>query len=497
MNGRVLWVAVAVVALALLLVALPTSPAHAGGVVTECDEAHLLTALSGGGTVTFSCSDFIALTNPITISANTTIDGSGQDITISGSSAGRVFTVKSGISLTLNKLRVAWGKDTSTLGGGALYSDGGHVIITNSMFSDNSAAYFGGGVMIYNGTLTVTNSTFSGNSAGGLGGGITSYNSTVSVSNSTVDANSAAKSQVADGSGGGLYSEGGQLTVSNSTFYLNSAEGNGGGIASDNSTVTLTNCTFYRNSADVAGNSLERSGSGSLTLRNTIVANPLPSANCAGSIVDGGGNLSYPDASCPGIVRNPLLQTLNDNGGPTFTMLLGRGSPAIDAANDATCAAPPVNNLDQRGVRRPQGAHCDIGAVEQQPYSVSDIVKVPDDYPTIQEAVDAAAEGSEIWVARGIYEENLSVTEGITLFGGWDADFASRTPGDSIIDGQGVGRAISITCTMSDTLVTIDGFTLEGGNATGLGGAPELLSVADDPPEDATAGLRSGTAPRA
>ena len=50
-------------------------------------------------------------------------------------------------------------------------------------------------------------------------------------------------------------------------------------------------------------------------------------------------------------------------------MLLGRGSPALDAAVDAICAAPPVNNLDQRGVKRPQGAHCDIGAVEQQPYS--------------------------------------------------------------------------------------------------------------------------------
>ena len=46
-------------------------------------------------------------------------------------------------------------------------------------------------------------------------------------------------------------------------------------------------------------------------------------------------------------------------------MLLGRGSPALDAAVDAICAAPPVNNLDQRGVKCPLGAHCDIGAVEQ------------------------------------------------------------------------------------------------------------------------------------
>ena len=44
---------------------------------------------------------------------------------------------------------------------------------------------------------------------------------------------------------------------------------------------------------------------------------------------------------------------------------LGPGSAAIDAGNDATCAAVPVNNRDQRGIARPQGVHCDIGAVER------------------------------------------------------------------------------------------------------------------------------------
>jgi hypothetical protein len=61
---------------------------------------------------------------------------------------------------------------------------------------------------------------------------------------------------------------------------------------------------------------------------------------------------------------DPLLGLLQDNGGPTWAMALGPGSAAIDAANDATCAAAPVNSLDQRGVTRPQGAHCDIEAFE-------------------------------------------------------------------------------------------------------------------------------------
>jgi hypothetical protein len=48
-------------------------------------------------------------------------------------------------------------------------------------------------------------------------------------------------------------------------------------------------------------------------------------------------------------------------------MALLPGSAAIDAATDAICAAPPVNNRDQRGITRPQGAHCDIGAYEALP----------------------------------------------------------------------------------------------------------------------------------
>ena len=65
--------------LILLALAVSASPVQAGGIVSVCDQAHLLTALAGGGTVTFSCSGTIILTAEITIVANTTIDGSGQD----------------------------------------------------------------------------------------------------------------------------------------------------------------------------------------------------------------------------------------------------------------------------------------------------------------------------------------------------------------------------------------------------------------------------------
>jgi len=97
-------------------------------------------------------------------------------------------------------------------------------------------------------------------------------------------------------------------------------------------------------------------------LQNTIVANSAAGGNCSGAITDSGGNLSYPDNTCPGINSDPVLGPLQNNGGPTHTMALGPGSAALDAADDAICAPAPVNNLDQRGA--PRVGRCDIGAYE-------------------------------------------------------------------------------------------------------------------------------------
>src|SRR5882762_6536561 len=144
--------------------------ARAGGVVSSCDEASLLTAVTGGGMVTFTCSGTITLTATITILADTTIDGAGQNVTISGGNAVRVFFVPSGVQLNLNKITIANGNaNSSTYAQGGGIASYGTLTVTNSTFSGNSAQ-FGGGIFSY-GTLTVTNSTFTGNSAG-LGGGI-------------------------------------------------------------------------------------------------------------------------------------------------------------------------------------------------------------------------------------------------------------------------------------------------------------------------------------
>ena len=440
--------------LVLLAVGLLPSPAQAGGVVTVCDEAHLLAALAGGGTVTFACSGVITLTNTIMIAADTTIDGSGQDVTISGNDAVRVLAVNSGVTFNLNALTIAHGAvgdyeagggismrdgtltvsnstfaGNSAHGGGGIYKAGGAATLTNSTFSGNYASQYvtsastGGGILNDGGTLdvsdcvfsgngayggagaidnrgaltvsastfsgnyassgrstggggignggmaTVSNSTFSGNSASGTysaaGGGIYNYG-TLSVSNSTFSDNRA--SAYWGGGGGGIENDGGRLAVSNSTFSGNSATSNelvgsiGGGIRNVDGTLTVSNSSLSGNSATY-GSGIWNSGTATLT--NTIVADNRPGENCRGNpISDGGGNLSYPDTTCPGTNADPLLGPLQMNGGPTLTMDPGPGSAAIDAGDDAICAAAPVNNLDQRGFTRPVGAHCDIGAVE-------------------------------------------------------------------------------------------------------------------------------------
>lgn len=236
------------------------------------------------------------------IAENLVIDGAGAKIAITGNNF-RILTINSGIIVTLNALTFQNGKDT-LLGGG----------IHNS------------------GALTVTNSTFIGNQAI-AGGGIANFGS-LTIANSAFSAN------IATGYGGGVYNEAGTLTIFNSAFSANSAPANSGGAVYNKLGATLN-------------------------YANTILANSS-GGDCfnAGSISTNSHNL-VEDASCSaGLNSDPLLDALADNGGPTRTFKLLAGSPAIDAGDDATCAASPVNNLDQRGVTRPLGPHCDIGSYE-------------------------------------------------------------------------------------------------------------------------------------
>ena len=411
-DGRGLSLLVAVIALAL---ACPPA-ARAGGVVTACNEPGLKAALVGGGTVTFSCSGTITvLGGTITISQNTTIDGTGHNITISGGGKIQLFIVNSERTLNLKNLTVADGFNGAGNGGGVL--NNGTLNVTNCTFRGNAAQTSneggtgGNGGGIYNqDQLTITNSTFENNTASGFsqsssiagaGGGMFNDND-ATITNSTFHGNSGV-------SGGAIFtgsqSDGGLLVVDNSVFYNNQITGSpsdgpglggGGGIFNQAFITVVTNSTFFGNGGasaaggniynccntkgtalldnDTIAGGIAASGlggnvsninseqqTGTLFLENTILANASSGMNCNGSMTDLGGNLRWPtsDSTCVGSYGDPKLGTLADYGGPTFTMPLQTGSTAINTAIEKFC--PPT---DQRGVIRPQGPQCDIGAFE-------------------------------------------------------------------------------------------------------------------------------------
>ena len=290
--------------------------------------------------------------------------------------------------VTLSELTIQNGY--SQIGGGGI-ENAGSLTLSSSIVTENKAQAFcsefgcsgGQGGGIYNsGTLTINNSTLRGNEAlgsafrihaiFGAGGGVYNLGS-LTVSNSTVSGNHALDGGSGGASGGGIVN-GGALVVNNSTLTANYAESSkrseGGGIYSTSTSPIISNNTFSGNSAALGGNIY-----GSMVLQNTIVAHSAAGGNCYGTMTSVGYNLSS-DNTCnfsgPGDLNNtdPTLGPLQNNGGPTQTMALLPGSPAIDAGNPNGCTDGKGNHLttDQRGAPRPDkhSGICDIGAYEFQ-----------------------------------------------------------------------------------------------------------------------------------
>ena len=369
--------------LALLVFALSAATSSAlacvvgTGTSASCTGAALDACLPGGasfdGTVTFACGGAATITlgSRKIISADTTIDGGGV-ITISGplntGPGGTGFSLtSSGVTFTVENLTIANGR---ALVGGAINNMRGTLIVTNSTFSGNSSPNGGAIVNGAIGTLIVTNSNFSSNH-GTFGGGAILNGGTATVTNSSFSANSSSTA-------GGAISNLNFLIVTNSTFSGNSVSGDGGAIA-NGGPLTVTNSTFSGNSATFGGGAIYGAPA-SVTLVNSILADSTSGGNCGGTIADGGHNLDdgttcgFTGTGCATTTgtsfcnTNPLLDPagLASNGGPTQTIALEAMSPAINAGNETVCAAPPVNNLVQRGFVRPgMGAtNCSVGAYE-------------------------------------------------------------------------------------------------------------------------------------
>jgi CSLREA domain-containing protein len=233
---------------------------------------------------------------------------------------------------------------TSPLGGGVFVGALGGFISSNltiadSTISGNTAVGFppfltngvGGGVAVSSlGTVTITNSTIAGNTATGydaLGGGIAALMANVSVRSSTI-ADNAATATTGSASGGNLWRSIAANSPQQGSLVLTDSIVSGGSLSSPG-TTTGPNCA----PGAVTGES--------------------------GRNIESGTSCGLSSPSLSG--TNPLLEPLADYGGPTDVMRPTELSPAVGAALSSCQAA------DQRGVTRPQGGACDIGAVERVP----------------------------------------------------------------------------------------------------------------------------------
>ncbi len=339
---------------------------------------------------------------PLVIATDVSIVGPGAlNFVISGGGASRVFTVNAGSIASISQLTISNGFDQV---GGAGIRNEGNLTLSGVTVANNTKGGIMNSLDSAGAVLNVSFSTISGNSGPTVGGGIVNWSSgIVTVSNSTISGNS----NSAD-CGGGVYNNGpgsslaaGNLVVTNSTISGNSATTGGGicnkGIASlTNTTVsgnttpsgaggilnlfpgdlTLTHATLTANSGSVGGISAPSDINGNPTnnMRSTIIAGntgSVPDCAFTTDFVSQGHNLLGNNAGCAFTSAtgdlvgtsaspiDPLLGPLQDNGGPTKTHALLPGSPAIDAADNASCPS-----LDQRGYLRPGGPGCDIGVFE-------------------------------------------------------------------------------------------------------------------------------------
>jgi hypothetical protein len=308
-------------------------------------------ALAGADGITFSVAGTIALGARLpAVSQDLIVTGPGAgSLTIDGGALGSVFEIGSGVTAGFSGLTITNGlghggggnlggaflnhallmlhglrliANVSGYGGGGVFNDFGADLMVSDCSFDSNVATAGFGSAIYNvggGTfVTITRSTFSRN---------TGFNGAINAPGGT------------------------SIAISNSTFSGNTATGSGavaGVLGGPN--VTLTHCTVVGNNGKgVSSPKLRNSIVDSCGLSQSLGYNLVPASTCfvAAAVSDV-------------IAANPGVGALQANGGATDTMAVLPGSPALNAVPPASCAV----SIDQRGIARPQGAGCEIGAYE-------------------------------------------------------------------------------------------------------------------------------------
>ena len=248
--------------LAVVLLRISIQPALAGNAVVgngtagSCTEAAFDTAFAtvqnGGGVLTFNCGGpaTITFTDQKIVQAATTIDGGGQ-ITLSGGDQTRLFFVNTGLSLALDGLTLRDG--FADVGGGLIEIFGGEVSIVDSRLIDSEATTDGGAINCskdVTGSVAVTGSELSGHTAK-KGGAIYSGGCDVVLTDSDLANNTATKVNAGEGLGGAvLMGAPGALQVTGTTLDGSQAFDGGAIYIETGATATLNDATFTGNEAE-------------------------------------------------------------------------------------------------------------------------------------------------------------------------------------------------------------------------------------------------------
>lgn len=281
---------------ALALVLIPAQTTHASATVSLCNvpntnpvPGNLIFALNQGGTISFSCGGSLALPDTFTVTKNTTLDGAGQNVTISGLQLHRIFLVKPGVTLTLKNITLAQGRAipdplSQADRGGAVLNDGGKLVLDHATLQNNHAHLGGAIYNRHNGTVKISQSKLNDNTTsqgsywhGYNGGAIYMEDGTLDAGNTTFEQNSAYF-------GGAIFNDQAQVNISFSKFNNNStqktvncentgtengdntakcvydAAGASGGAIYSLTSFNTDNTTFYSNTADYAGGAVATNG---------------------------------------------------------------------------------------------------------------------------------------------------------------------------------------------------------------------------------------------
>jgi|GEM_PF-6408877 len=375
--------------------------------------------------------------------------------------------------------------------GGGLYGED----VTIKMFrsgdnkyckiTDNTAVSSGGGLALFDiSEASELNVHLNSNHTNDNGGGLYLIESSPRIYTSEIMNN------LADNKGGGIYISGmsgiAQVEVMNSLIAGNNAKASGtggGGFFVTGSEVKMYNCTIVENRTDGFGGGLYTSNNVSpMAIINCIVAHNMafteadPNSQFLGATPNITYSNIYPEKACcageknknvdPSFIRNGIWQGevwTSGNyrleidpviGNHALNLMVNSGDPNTVSAP----IGPSDKDLDYR-VRRLNGI--DMGAYEAR-YALS----VPDDFETIQEAIDASESGGMIIVNDDVYqgENNRGLSFGILK----NVVLKSvNGPYRTIIDCEGEDRGFDFSY---DPNITISGFTITNGFADNGGG---------------------------